>query len=163
MSLEMPVTSGVPQGSIIGPLLFVLFINDISEGINEGTNILIYADDTKIWREIHVNNDHILLQKDIDYLADWALQNNIKFHISKCKVLSFSHYRSSLLEHPPFTTYYYNLNQKFLDYYKSETDLGILMTQTLNFSDHSDKLYSKACQRLGLLKGQGGPRLIFTF
>ena len=152
MSSVMPVTSGVPQGSIIGPLLFVLFINDISEGINEGTNTLIYADDTKIWREIHVNNDHILLQLDIDYLLDWALQNNIKFNIPKCKVLSFSHYRSSLLENLSFTTYYYRMNEKFLDYCKNETDLGILMTPTLNFSDHSDKLYSKACQRLGLLK-----------
>ena len=116
MSSVMPVTSGVPQGSIIGPLLFVLFINDISGGINEGTNILIYADDTKIWREIYVNNDHILLQNDIDYLLDWALRNNIKFHTSKCKVLSFSHSRPSLLDHLPFTKYYYKMDQLFLDY-----------------------------------------------
>ena len=62
ISDEVKVLSGVPQGSILGPLLFVLFINDIYANINADTNIELYADDTKIWRQINSNNDCEILQ-----------------------------------------------------------------------------------------------------
>ena len=72
VSNSIDVLSGVPQGSILGPLFFVLFINDIIndiyENIEANTNIALYADDTKIWREINSNNDCNILQKDIDTL-----------------------------------------------------------------------------------------------
>ena len=63
-----PVLSGVPQGSILGPILFVLFLNDLPQGLSADTNLALYADDTKIWRAIKSENDHELLQKDITYL-----------------------------------------------------------------------------------------------
>ena len=66
----LPVKSSVPQGSILGPLLFVLFINDISSGINSGTNICLFADDTKIWRSMNSEVDCTILQKDINYLDE---------------------------------------------------------------------------------------------
>ena len=64
----VPVLSGVPQGSILGPLLFVLFSNDIYESIDDNSNINLYADDTKLWREINNYADCAILQKDIDRL-----------------------------------------------------------------------------------------------
>ena len=65
-SALLPVKSGVPQGSILGPLLFVLFINDMFLSVSENTNIALYADDTKIWRRTEYFVDHNNLQKDID-------------------------------------------------------------------------------------------------
>ena len=147
------VKSGVPQGSILGPLLFVLFINDISDCVSTGTNLRMYADDTKIKREIHVNEDHIILQNDINSLLEWADRNCMNFHLSKCKVLTISRSMPTLLNELPFTKYYYSLGlNTFIDYCDYETDLGILMNKTLNFTAHTEKLYSTANQRFGLLK-----------
>ena len=67
------VKSGVPQGSILGPLLFVFFINDMSDVVSTGTQIVLYADDAKIWRNICYWNDHEILQKDISALCDWSV------------------------------------------------------------------------------------------
>ena len=148
-----PVISGVPQGSIIGPTLFVLFLNDITSGLNDNTNIVMYADDTKIWREILNENDHILLQNDIDYLMDWALRNKMNFHPDKCKALMISNSRMPLLDILPEIQYFYSMGpNEIIDYCDSEKDLGIHINGTLNFSYHVDMLYAKANQRFGLLK-----------
>ena len=87
-SSSKPVLSGVPQGSIIGPILFVLFINDLPLGLSPCTDLALYADDTKIWRSIACENDHRILQNDINYLHEWARSNKMKFHPMKCKVVS---------------------------------------------------------------------------
>ena len=90
------VLSGVPQGSILGPILFVLFINDIADGIDCDTNLALYADDTKIWRKILSEKDLIKLQADINYLLMWSINNKISFNFDKCKVLSVNNKASPL-------------------------------------------------------------------
>ena len=151
-SSSKSVSSGVPQGSILGPTLFVLFLNDITNGINDKTNILMYADDTKIWREINHEVDHHILQKDIDYLYDWALKNKMKFHPSKCKVLMVNRSKLPFLNILPFVQFHYSMGDDLIDYCEVEKDLGIHINGSLNFTYHSDMLYSKASQRFGLLK-----------
>ena len=79
-SSEKPVLSGVPQGSILGPILFVLFINDLPAGLSPGTDVALYADDTKIWRRIASEEDLVALQDDITYLHNWSINNKMKFH-----------------------------------------------------------------------------------
>ena len=144
--------SGVPQGSILGPILFVLFINDISDGISPETQLSLYADDAKIWRRILTESDINRLQKDIEYLHDWALRNKMKFHPDKCKVLAVTAKspETSLLSVLPFFRFIYSLGGKLLDYVESEKDLGVLVTSNFNWAEQCENVLSKANQKLGM-------------
>lgn len=143
--------SGVPQGSILGPIIFVLFMNDLPNGLSNGTNIALYADDTKIWRSIKITDDIAQLQGDIDYLHSWSLSNKMNFHPKKCKVLSLKH-RPSPLAMLPFVAYHYYLAENMLSYADSERDLGVHMNKNFNFSEHCEKILCKANQHYGILK-----------
>ena len=149
-SAELPVLSGVPQGSILGPLLFVIFINDMFDCITDGTNIALYADDTKIWREIIYSHDHFAIQNDIDNLYNWSVKNKMNFHPSKCKALTVTK-QYNILHNLPFTVFQYKLNGTFIDYVKSQVDLGVTVNDKLNWGEHCDKLIDKTNSQLGLL------------
>ena len=150
-SSTIPVHSGVPQGSIIGPILFVLFINDLPQGIDENSNIALYADDTKLWRTIKSDSDVSQLQKDIDYLNTWSIRNKINFNLTKCKVLPIKS-KSSPLEMLPFVAYHYYLAGNLLEYADSEKDLGVIINKSFNFNEHCNIILTKANQKYGLLK-----------
>ena len=79
------VTSGVPQGSILGPLLFTIFINDLEVGVRNF--VLKFADDSKLWRQVHTEEDRMNMQKDLDTLGDWTKRNKMSFNVSRCKVM----------------------------------------------------------------------------
>ena len=151
------VRSGVPQGSILGPLLFVLFIDDMSEVVSEGTNIALYADDTKIWRRIINWDDHIALQGDIDALHKWSIDNKMKFHPKKCKVVPVAPPGKGLKDlfnkiFPLRKTFFYKLDRTELEFVNEEKDLGVIVSSSFSWDQHIDALLSKASSRLGLLK-----------
>ena len=79
------VLSGVPQGSVLGPLLFLIYINDLESGIDNW--ILKFADDTKIFSQITNDNDRKVLQEDLSKLISWSEKWQMLFNNSKCKVM----------------------------------------------------------------------------
>jgi len=88
-SRNIKVSFGVPQGSHLGPLLFNIFINDISN-VFKHSKFLLYADDLKIFRRVETINDAHCLQQDLDNLNLWSETNKLYFNISKCHVVHFS-------------------------------------------------------------------------
>ena len=82
------MVSGVPQGSVLGPLLFLLFINDIDNDIQ--SSLRLFADDTILYREIWSNDDHNIIHNDIHTLFKWSQTWKLDFNVSKCKVLTIS-------------------------------------------------------------------------
>ena len=146
------VLSGVPQGSILGPLLFVLFINDIYTNIDKDTNIALFADDTKIWRDINSEADCEILQNDINTLSTWSRNNKISFHLDKCKALSIHDSRPDFVKVLPFPYCYYNINGNIIEFCENGRDLGVLVSSNFRWDDQHDEILKKAHQMLGFTK-----------
>ena len=146
------VNSGVPQGSILGPLLFVVFINDMQSRISPFTNIALYADDTKIWKRIIDNSDSETLQNDINALYSWSIKNKINFHPDKCKVLMVTNQTESKYFVLPFDRYPYHMGETYLSYVNSEKDLGVYVGTKLSWHLQCHTLLNKTKSRLGLIR-----------
>ena len=150
LSDPLPVLSGVPQGSILGPLLFVLFIDDINDCVSEGTELAMYADDTKIFREIKCDVDQFILQEDINKLTEWSKINKMNFNPDKSKVLTVTN--KSLNYVLPFYEHFYELNGKVLDYVVNQKDLGVIVNRWLTWNSHCESLVANAYKQFGFLK-----------
>ena len=144
-STTLEVTSGIPQGSVLGPILFILYINDITEHIN--SKIVLFADDIKLYKTIQNNkNDTKQLQDDINKLYRWSEIWLLKFNTTKCNKITYEK-KASLQQH---TTYHIAQNQ--LENISEIKDLGVLFEENLNPSTHIYSKVKKASQILGIVR-----------
>ena len=135
----------------MGPLLFVLFINDLHEGISTDKHIALYADETTIWRSIKNEEDIAQLQRDINILYFWSLNNKMKFYPDKWKVLTIKH-KPSPLTMLPFVAYHYHLGENLLSYAYSVKDLRVHINRSFTFNEQCEILLTKANQKFNILK-----------
>ena len=134
------MTSGVPQGSVLGPTLFLLFINDMPDVLSSA--VKMFADDTKVYRPVPLKQDCAALQRDLDALMAWSDAWQLPFNESKCKVL---HSGGRNPRHS------YMMRGAPLGELFSEKDLGIYVDCDLKFRKQGACAAAKASQVLSLI------------
>ena len=141
-SVWTPVLSGVPEGSILGPLLFNCYVADLPKCTKNGC--LAYADDFKIFNRIKTHSDTMSLQADLDRLCEWSKFWRLGLNPAKCKVITFT------LRKSPFISPY-ALDSHRLERCEQIRDLGVTLDAKLTFAQHVDEVVKKANRMLGLL------------
>ena len=146
-SESMPVLSGVPQGSVLGPLLFLIYIDGITSiPISSYTKIVLYADDLLLFRPISQQEDFTTLQRDIMAIEQWVLDNHLTFNTSKCSYMMLSRKRFPTTPLHPLMLSGLHLNE--VECFKY---LGVLLSSDLSWTPHITSVCSKAKKILGLL------------
>ena len=135
------VSSGVPQGSALGPLLFASYINDLPSLVS--SQLLMFADDNKLYHCIRSAEDCFVLQNGINIMLDWSKHWLLSFNVSKCKVLHFGS--------TPYTGNY-ALDGIQLELLDNFHDLGMQLDSKLKFHIHTDTAVKKAYRVLGLIR-----------
>ena len=141
------VISGTPEGSVISPLLFALFVNDFPLQVR--TNCLMFADDIKIYSEISDTNDTGHLQEDLDRLNNWSSTWKLKLDPYKCKSFSIT-----LKSNP--VVYQYKIGDTALENVQTIRDLGVILDRRLTFSFHIDSIVSRGNRIKGIIFGRCG-------
>ena len=137
------VTSGVPQGTVLGPLLFLAFINDLPSNLS--SNVRLFADDCVVYRQIINEHDHISLQEDLHILEKWQDDWQLRFNTKKCFVMRLTHNRNVKL-------YPYKLDGRLLESTKNHPYLGVCITDNLSWTAHINNITSSAYRSLGFIK-----------
>jgi hypothetical protein len=137
----LPCTSGVPQGSVLGPLLFSVFINDLPDVVLNAT-IKMFADDVKLYMPVCNLIDHTLLQADLNRVAAWAANWQLSLNVKKCILFRLK---------PDLNCPSYLLNNTMLNIPGVVKDLGIYLTPTLDFSYHCNHIAGIALRRCHLI------------
>ena len=142
-SSTAPVVSGVPQGTVLGPLLFLLYINDMPQVVSEGTSTRLFADDCLIYRSIHSIEDQISLQKDLHQLQKWTEVWGMQFNPAKCQTMNIS--RGSP------QTKYYELCGEILTTVTSAKYLGVTISDDLEWHNQVCSMAKSANSTLHLI------------
>ena len=147
----LDVTSGVPQGSILGPLLFNLYINDLAESVSDDTDLDLFADDSKMGREIKTLADSISLQDDLESVYAWCRKWGMQLSPGKCVYMSITR------KHQP-VVFYYNIDGKILERVDSFKDLGIVFQSDMSWNNHVDSVVGSANKTWGMIRRICGRR-----
>jgi hypothetical protein len=142
ISKSAPVTSGIPQGSVLGPILFVIYINDLPDVIDKDTHIYLFADDTKLFRKINSDLDKHILQKDINNLVEWSNIWLLRFHPDKCVSMTIGSEHKSL----------YYMSSHPLNISHCEKDIGVYIDDELSFDIHINNIINKSNRILAICK-----------
>lgn len=140
----LPVTSGVPQGSHLGPILFLVFINDLTQHI-KNCQYLLYADDMKIYKIVNDSSDTVLIQDDLDRINTWCRDNLMFLNVSKCNVITFSKKKDIISSD-------YLIDDTVLKRVHTINDLGVTLDSKINFNSHVDKIVNDSRRVLGFVK-----------
>ena len=140
-SSETTVDSGVPQGTVLGPLLFLCHINDLPDSVKSSI-VRLFADDCLLYRTIKSLEDQLALQEDLRQLEIWASDWGMSFNATKCYILSINSTRS----------FYYQLNGTILQHVDNNPYLGLLISKDLKWANHIEKTTKKASSSLGFIQ-----------
>jgi hypothetical protein len=143
-STEVSVSSGVPQGSLLGPLLFLLFVNDLPDTCSS-SNVACFADDTKIYKLIVNVEDSKALQSDLTSLVAWSESSLLQFNNQKCKLQRITRKRNPIQQQ-------YLMNGSALDNTTEEIDLGVWISSDLTWNNQVHHQCNKANKLLGFVR-----------
>ena len=141
----VPVTSGVPQGSVLGPCLFLLYINDLAQGLD--STVRLFADDTIAYMVIGDTADAARLQQDLDRLAHWEDLWQMEFHPEKCQVLRVTKKTKANVVYASYT-----LHGHTLEVVDNVKYLGVTISGNLSWEKHVTNITNKANSVLAVLK-----------
>ena len=135
------VLSGVPQGSVLGPILFLIYINDLDDSIT--SNVLKFADDTKLFRKVNTDGDKQHLQNDLDRLVKWFEKWQMLLNFGKCKCLHTGHWNLNVN---------YKMGDTVLGTTVKAKDLGVTISADMKVSEQCGIAASKGNQILGFIR-----------
>jgi hypothetical protein len=135
------VSSGVPQGSVLGPVLFLIYINDIDVGLL--SKLSKFADDSKLCKNICLDSDREILQLDLDKLNDWSQKWQMQFNVDKCSVIHLGQKNKQ---------YKYKLGDSELKQSVKERDLGIIVDSSMKWSEQCSVAVKNANSTLGIIR-----------
>ena len=149
LSSNKVITCGVPQGSILGPLLFLLYINDLPDCL-KSTTPGMYADDTQIFSSSNNANELVVrLNSDLAHVCNWLKENRLQMHPSKCKIMFIGspyHINNIICEEPVVA------NGKPIPRINTQVCLGVNLDENLGWASHIEMICKKASSGIGAIK-----------